>query len=162
MSLKCIYHFFFTRKHQRQKGLLLQGCESLLGAFFVYLWKCAFVWFRHIFHYHRHHIPWSCWERLQWGNKRKRGGSSQGCGRYGRLHVYPSPDLMSDRERSMQGARWTWQWAMINHVCVWMCVSVLEKKRRWENKGWWGFGSICDYSPVWYMFWSLSWTKQSC
>lgn len=51
--------------------------------------------------------------------------------------MYPSPDLMSGRERSMQGACWTW--AMINLVYVWMCacVRMLEKeeKRRQESKG---------------------------
>lgn len=51
--------------------------------------------------------------------------------------MYPSPDLMSGRERSMQGACWTWQWAMINLVCVCVCVCMLEKeeKRRQREQG---------------------------
>lgn len=47
--------------------------------------------------------------------------------------MYPSPDLMSGRERSMQGACWTWQWAMINLVYVCVCVCVYAGKRRKEE-----------------------------
>lgn len=43
-----------------------------------------------------------------------------GSGRYGRLHVYPRPDLMSDRERSAPGPGWTWHSAMI-HLVVSVC-----------------------------------------
>lgn len=43
--------------------------------------------------------------------------------------MYPCPDLMSDRKRSVLGPGWTWQWAMINHfVC--RCVCVERKKKR--------------------------------
>ena len=47
-----------------------------------------------------------------------------GSRRYGRLHVYPGPDLMSDRERWTVGPGWTSQGAVINLVCVFVCVCV--------------------------------------
>lgn len=36
MSLKHIYHFFFTGKHQGWTRLLLKDCKSPLGALFVF------------------------------------------------------------------------------------------------------------------------------
>lgn len=44
--------------------------------------------------------------------------------------MYPSPDLLLDRERSVHGADWMWQWPVLNlGVCVCVCWRRKEMER---------------------------------